>query len=49
MNYEDYVTENSINNLLVKRKDFYFDTNVLYPYDLLLIKTIEDIKKWKKL
>ena len=46
MNYEDYVTENSLNNLQVKRKDFYCETNVTYPYYLLLIKTIEDIKKW---
>jgi nucleoside-diphosphate-sugar epimerase len=44
MVYEDYVTENSVNNLQVKRKEFYCETDTKYPYDLLLSKTVEDIK-----
>lgn len=47
MVYEDYVTENSINNLQVKRKEFYSDTDSKYLYELLLKKTVEDI--WKML
>ena len=48
MNYNEYVTENSINNLQVKRKEFFYETTNKYPYELLLKKTIEDIKEWKK-
>jgi len=46
MIYENYVTVNSNNNLRVKRKEFYCDTNTKYPYKLLLEKTIDDIKNY---
>jgi GDP-D-mannose dehydratase len=46
MVYEDYVTENSINNLQVKRKEFYSETDIKYSYELLLSETVKDIKNY---
>ena len=48
MEYDDFVTENISNNLIVKRKEYYYDTKNKYSYETLLKETINDIKQWKK-